>query len=46
MQLEGPAIVEMRGSTVVVRPGDELGVDEYGNLVVRLTADGAEEGRS
>lgn len=36
MRFAGPAIVEMRGSTTVVRPGDELVVDDYGNLVVTL----------
>ena len=46
MQLEGPAIVETRGSTVVVHPGNELGVDEYGNMVVTLTSDSREEANS
>jgi N-methylhydantoinase A len=34
MGFEGPAIVETRGSTIVVHPGNELSVDEYGNMVI------------
>ena len=34
MRFEGPAIVETRGSTIVVHPGNELSVDEYGNMVI------------
>jgi N-methylhydantoinase A len=32
----GPAIVETKGTTTVVNPGNEVGVDEYGNLVITL----------
>lgn len=35
-RIEGPAIVEERESTTVVRPGDVLGVDEFRNLRVRI----------
>ena len=33
----GPAIVESSGSTVVVHPGNDVLVDEYGNLVITVT---------
>jgi N-methylhydantoinase A len=36
MTFAGPAVVETKGSTTVVHPGNELHVDEYGNLVVSL----------
>jgi N-methylhydantoinase A len=41
MRLDGPAIVESRGTTVVVHPGDELAVDDYGNVVIGVA--GADE---
>jgi N-methylhydantoinase A len=34
MGFDGPAVVETSGSTTVVHPGDDVRVDEYGNLVV------------
>jgi N-methylhydantoinase A len=36
MTFEGPAIVESRSSTVVVHPGNELAVDEYGNITIEV----------
>jgi N-methylhydantoinase A len=36
MELRGPAIVETRGSTVVVHPSNGASVDDYGNLVITL----------
>jgi N-methylhydantoinase A len=36
MAFEGPAIVESRSSTVVVHPGNELAVDDYGNVIIEL----------
>jgi N-methylhydantoinase A len=36
MAFTGPAIVETSGTTVVVRPGDRVRVDEYGNLHIEL----------
>jgi N-methylhydantoinase A len=36
MSLAGPAILETKGATVVVHPGNEGAVDEYGNLVITL----------
>jgi len=35
-QLQGPAIIEDRGSTTVVPPGAEFSVDEYGNILIRV----------
>jgi N-methylhydantoinase A len=43
MSFDGPAIVETKGSTVVVDPGNELTVDEYGNLLVFIALDGDQE---
>jgi N-methylhydantoinase A len=36
MTFPGPAIVETKGSTTVVHPGNEVAVDAYGNLVITL----------
>jgi N-methylhydantoinase A len=36
MSFEGPAIVESRSSTVVVHPGNELTVDDYGNIRIEI----------
>jgi N-methylhydantoinase A len=36
MTFTGPAIVETPGATVVVRPGDEVRMDDYGNLHIEL----------
>ncbi|MDY6780519.1 MAG: hydantoinase/oxoprolinase family protein, partial [Halobacteria archaeon] len=33
---KGPCVVEGGESTLVVRPDDEMKVDEYGNLVVEV----------
>ncbi|HEX7084007.1 MAG TPA: hydantoinase/oxoprolinase family protein [Gaiellaceae bacterium] len=33
----GPAVVEMKSSTVVIHPGNRVTVDGYGNLVIELT---------
>ena len=35
-QLEGPAVVHEAGSTTVLRPGDELSVDETGILLIEV----------
>jgi len=34
--IEGPAIIEARETTTVVRPGQKCRVDEYGNIIMRL----------
>jgi N-methylhydantoinase A len=44
MSFDGPAIVETKGSTVVVHPGNELAVDDYGNLIISITLSGNEDG--
>jgi N-methylhydantoinase A len=36
MSFSGPAIVETPGATVVVRPGDAVRMDDYGNLHIDL----------
>jgi len=36
MSFAGPAVVETKGGTVVVHPGNEVVVDEYGNLLITL----------
>lgn len=38
MALDGPAIIETRGSTTVVHPGNSVRVDDYGNLIVSIHA--------
>jgi N-methylhydantoinase A len=35
-RIEGPAIVEQLDSTVVVPPGDEVEVDGYSNIIIRI----------
>ncbi len=37
MSFQGPAVVETKGTTVVVHPGNELVVDDYGNLHITLS---------
>jgi N-methylhydantoinase A len=32
----GPAILETSGTTIVVHPGDEASVDDYGNIIIAL----------
>jgi len=38
MAFSGPAIVETSGATVVIRAGDRVRMDEYGNLHIDLDA--------
>jgi len=40
MSFDGPAIVETRSSTVVVHPGNELAVDDYGNMLITIPVAG------
>lgn len=37
MSFSGPAIVESSGTTVVIHPGNDVRVDEYGNLHIHLS---------
>jgi N-methylhydantoinase A len=37
MSIDGPAIVETKGTTVVIHPDNEATMDEYGNLIIRIT---------
>jgi N-methylhydantoinase A len=39
MRFDGPAIVETKGSTIVVDPGNEVRVDDYGNVIIELGGD-------
>jgi N-methylhydantoinase A len=39
MRFEGPAIVESKGSTIVIHPGNEVSVDDYGNVIIELGGD-------
>jgi N-methylhydantoinase A len=41
MRFGGPAIVETTGSTFVVHPGNDVSVDDWGNLIVSITLEGA-----
>lgn len=36
MSFDGPAIVESRSSTVVVHPGNQVAVDDYGNIRIEI----------
>ncbi|MGH3050879.1 MAG: hydantoinase/oxoprolinase family protein, partial [Gaiellaceae bacterium] len=45
MSFAGPAIVELKSSTVVIHPGNQVAVDGYGNLLVDLAPDREEETR-
>jgi N-methylhydantoinase A len=36
MSFDGPAIIESRSSTVVVHPGNQVAVDDYGNIGIAI----------
>ena len=36
MRFQGPAIVESKGSTIVIHPGNEVSIDDYGNVIIEL----------
>ena len=38
--IEGPAVIEEEASTTLLLPGDRLGVDEHGNLRIRVGSGG------
>ena len=38
-RIAGPALIEEHASTTVVQPGDELCVDELGNLQISIGSD-------
>ncbi|HEY0340512.1 MAG TPA: hypothetical protein VGC34_06890 [Steroidobacteraceae bacterium] len=40
MGLEGPAVIEMRGTTVLVHPGNRVRMDDYGNIHIHLKSGG------
>ena len=37
-RLEGPAVIEEAGATILVYPGDRMQVNEFGHLVIEVTA--------
>jgi N-methylhydantoinase A len=37
MQFEGPAVIEMRGTTVLVHANNRVHMDDYGNIHIHLT---------
>ncbi len=41
MQFDGPAVIEMKGTTVLVHPGNRVHMDDYGNIHIQLTPGGA-----
>jgi N-methylhydantoinase A len=43
MEFSGPAIVETAGSTITVSPGADVTVDDYGNVIIEITAEESEE---
>jgi N-methylhydantoinase A len=36
MEFSGPAIIETKGSTIVVHPGNEVRIDEFGNTIIEV----------
>ena len=40
MQFEGPAVIEMRGTTVLVHPHNQVRMDDYGNIHIHLKSSG------
>lgn len=38
-QINGPAVIEEPSATTLVRPGDELSVDSFGNLLITIGAE-------
>lgn len=39
MRFDGPAVVEMKGTTIVVHPGNVVRVDDYGNVIISIEQD-------
>jgi N-methylhydantoinase A len=38
MRFEGPAVIETRGTTVLIHPHNHVHVDDYGNIHIRLSS--------
>lgn len=36
MRFGGPAIIESKGSTIVIHPGNDASIDDYGNVLIEL----------
>jgi N-methylhydantoinase A len=39
MTFTGPAIVESRGSTIVIHPGNEVAIDTFGNVIIEIAGE-------
>jgi len=39
--IDGPAVIELSDTTIVVRPGDRVDADAHGNLILTFDGDGA-----
>ncbi|HVW71206.1 MAG TPA: hydantoinase/oxoprolinase family protein [Steroidobacteraceae bacterium] len=40
MELDGPAVIETRGTTVLAHPGNRVRMDDYGNIHIHLARSG------
>jgi N-methylhydantoinase A len=40
MKMAGPAVIEMRGTTVLVHPRNQVHMDDYGNIHIQLAPNG------
>jgi N-methylhydantoinase A len=40
MEFRGPAVIEMRGTTILVHPRNEVHMDGYGNIHIHLKSNG------
>ncbi|MGG2329392.1 hypothetical protein ACE40V_23865 [Salmonella enterica] len=36
MTFTGPAVIETKGTTVLVHPGNQVSMDDYGNIHIHL----------
>jgi N-methylhydantoinase A len=41
MKFTGPAVIETKGTTVLVHPNNQVSMDDYGNIHIHLTEDSA-----
>ncbi len=41
MTFDGPAIVETKGSTTVIHPGNVVTVDQFGNMIIEINQEAA-----
>jgi N-methylhydantoinase A len=38
MQFSGPAIIETKGSTIVIHPGNAATIDAFGNTIIEVNS--------